>query len=109
PAGIKDDYAGSVDPLKYQLMAPQHAVNNSDELLTIKFRYKENDSAASKMSQVSIKDTPRDFNSTTADFRFASAVAEFGMLLRDSQFKQQSSFEQAIDVAKSAKGEDQEG
>jgi Ca-activated chloride channel family protein len=83
--------------------------NGSDELLTIKFRYKQNGSEASKMSLVTVKDIPKDFRATTADFRFASAVAEFGMLLRDSQFKQQSTFDQAINIAKAAKGEDQEG
>ncbi len=109
PAGIKDDYAGSVDPLKYQKALPAPSGNGSDEMVTIKFRYKQSGSEASKMSLVTVKDTPKEFNATTADFRFASAVAEFGMLLRDSQFKQQSTFDQAISIAKAAKGEDQEG
>jgi Ca-activated chloride channel family protein len=109
PAGIKDDYAGSVDPLKYQKPAPVPAERGSDEMLTIKFRYKQNGSEASKMDLVTVKDIPKDFKATTADFRFASAVAEFGMLLRDSQFKQQSTFDQAISIARAAKGEDQEG
>jgi len=109
PPGVKDDYAGSVDPLKYQKPEPVHPGNGSDEMLTIKFRYKQNDFSASKMSLVTVKDTPKAFNSTTADFRFASAVAEFGMLLRDSQFKQQSTFDQAISIAKASKGDDQEG
>ena len=56
-----------------------------------------------------MKDKPVDFNSTTADFRFAAAVAEFGMLLRDSEFKQKSSFDQAISIAKAAKGKDDDG
>ncbi|HEY2581547.1 MAG TPA: YfbK domain-containing protein, partial [Mucilaginibacter sp.] len=93
PAGIKDDYAGGVDPLKYQKSKPVPVENRSDEMLTIKFRYKRNDSSSSQMSQVTVKDAPKDFNSTSSDFRFASAVAEFGMLLRNSQFKQQSNFE----------------
>ena len=109
PAGIRDDYAGNVDPLKYQKPESVPAGNGSDEMLTIKFRYKQNDSSASKMSLITVKDLPKDFNSTSADFRFASAVAEFGMLLRDSQFKQQSTFSQAINIAKAAKGEDQDG
>jgi Ca-activated chloride channel family protein len=109
PAGIKDDYAGSVDPLKYQRPEPAPKGNESDEMLTIKFRYKQNDSSASKMSLVTVKDSPKEFNSTAADFRFAAAVAEFGMLLRNSQFKQQSTFTQAISIAKAAKGEDEDG
>ena len=41
--------------------------------------------------------------------RFVSAVAEFGMLLRDSEFKQQSSFNNARVLAKDALGKDAEG
>jgi Ca-activated chloride channel family protein len=109
PAGIKDDYAGSVDPLKYQKTEPKPIGNGSDEMLTIKFRYKEKDASASKMESVTVKDKPEELKSTSVDFRFAAAVAEFGMLLRDSQFKHQSSFDQVISMAKNAKGEDQEG
>ncbi|WP_295794640.1 von Willebrand factor type A domain-containing protein [Mucilaginibacter sp.] len=109
PAGIKDDYAGSVDPLKYQKALPVSVDKSSDEMMTIKFRYKDPDSATSKLSQVSIKDSPRALEATTVDFRFAAAVAEFGMLLRGSQFKQQSTYAQAISLAKGAKGNDEEG
>ena len=108
PAGIKDDYGFSVDPLKYQ--ANSSSINNkaSGEMLTIKFRYKEPESDKSKMSQVTLNDTPKELNGTSADFRFAAAVAEFGMLLRDSEFKQKSTFDQAISLAKAAKGNDEE-
>jgi Ca-activated chloride channel family protein len=109
PAGIKDDYAGTVDPLKYQKAEPAPRGNGSDEMMTIKFRYKTTDSSPSKMSLVTVKDTPVSFNSASADLRFAAAVAEFGMLLRDSQFKQQASYEQVISIAKAAKGEDEDG
>jgi Ca-activated chloride channel family protein len=109
PAGVKDDYTGSVDPLKYQRAEPMPAKSGSDEMLTIKFRYKPSDSSPSKMEQVAVKDTPVAFGSSSADFRFAAAVAEFGMLLRDSQFKEQSSFDQAIGIAKNARGQDADG
>ncbi len=109
PAGIKDDYAGSVDPLKYQKALPANADKTSDEMMTIKFRYKDPDSVTSKLSQVSVKDNPKALEATSVDFRFAAAVAEFGMLLRNSQFKQQSSYAQAISLAKGAKGNDEEG
>lgn len=109
PAGIKDDYAGGVDPLKYQKSEPVSAGSASDEMMTIKFRYKLSDSSPSTMEQIAIKDAPIAFNMASADFRFATAVAEFGMLLRDSQYRQQSSFDQAISIARAAKGEDAEG
>jgi Ca-activated chloride channel family protein len=109
PAGIKDDYAGSVDPLKYQKPAAVAANKGSDEMATIKFRYKEPASSVSKMSRVAVNDNPKELKSTSADFRFAAAVAEFGMLLRDSEFKQGSTYAQAISLARAAKGNDEEG
>ncbi|MEZ2338134.1 von Willebrand factor type A domain-containing protein [Mucilaginibacter sp. RCC_168] len=109
PAGVKDDYSGSVDPLKYQKPKPVPYTSSSDEMLTIKFRYKQPASLVSKMSHVEVYDKPVALNSTSTDFRFAAAVAEFGMLLRDSQFKQHSSYDQAIKMARAAKGDDSEG
>jgi Ca-activated chloride channel family protein len=110
PAGIKDDYMVSVDALKYQKNEEKPvATSGSSEMMTIKFRYKEPVSSKSKLSQVAIMDTPKDFNFTTDDFKFASAVAEFGMLLRDSKFKQHSSYKHAIATARAGKGSDAEG
>jgi Ca-activated chloride channel family protein len=106
PAGTKDDeYAGNVDQLKYQKTQPVISDNNN-EMATIKFRYKQKGSLASKMSLVNVKDTPVNLNSASVDFRFAAAVAEFGMLLRNSQFKQESTLGQVIKLAKDAKGDD---
>jgi Ca-activated chloride channel family protein len=110
PAGVADDYSQSVDPLKYQ--KTNHApivTGGSDEMMTIKFRYKQPGGDQSKMSLVTVADKPVDFKTTTNDFRFASAVAEFGMLLSNSQFKQKSNFDQAISIAKGAKGKDDDG
>jgi len=108
PAGIKDDYSASVDPLKYQKPKPVAYSNASDEMMTIKFRYKEPTSLKSKLSQVTVKDEPINIKSTSTDFRFAAAVAEIGMLLRDSKFKQNSAYDQAIKMARAAKGDDTE-
>ena len=47
--------------------------------------------------------------STSTDFRFSAAVAEFGLLLRDSEFKGNSSFEGVISLAQMGRGEDPEG
>ena len=45
----------------------------------------------------------------SVNFRFAAAVAEFGLLLRKSEFKQQASFDQTLELARSAMGKDAEG
>ncbi|MES2376790.1 MAG: von Willebrand factor type A domain-containing protein [Bacteroidota bacterium] len=109
PVGVKDSFSGSVDPLKYQKTDAVAKANNSPELMTIKFRYKQPDSDASKMESAVVNAKPLSPDNTSNDFRFAAAVAEYGMLLRDSQFKQDSKFEQVISMAKKAKGDDDNG
>ena len=107
PVGVKDSFTASVDPLKYQKTTVDDEDNNSAEIMTIKFRYKKPDSERSKKETVVVKDNLA--ANTSDDFRFAAAVAEYGMLLRDSQFKQNSKFDQLINMAKSAKGKDDDG
>jgi len=63
----------------------------------------------SKMSQVIVMDKPVAFNKLSDDYRFAAAVAEVGMLLRNSEFKAKASFEQAVKIAKAARGNDEDG
>jgi Ca-activated chloride channel family protein len=109
PIGVKDRFSNSVDPLKYQKQGKVASINPSGEMLTIKFRYKEPNSSISKLSQAIVTDQPMNFNRTSSDFRFATAVAEIGMLLRESDFKQASEFSQAIEIARVSKGEDREG
>ncbi len=110
PAGVKDRFTNSVDPLKYQKNKPATAAGNSSaEMLTIKFRYKEPDGNTSKMSQVTVMDKPVELSSASTDMRFAAAVAEIGMLLRDSEFKQGARYDDAIKLARSGKGTDHEG
>ncbi len=109
PVGVKDNFTASVDPLKYQKPAEDKITNTSSEIMTIKFRYKEPDSDVSKLEAVTVDDKPLNADKTSDDFRFAAAVAEYGMLLRDSQFKQNSKFDQLINMAKSAKGKDDDG
>lgn len=109
PVGVKDDLVGSVDPLKYQKPVENKAINNSPELMTIKFRYKNPESDRSKMEQVTVSGNPLKVDKASDDFKFAAAVAEFGLLLRDSQYKQNASYEQVVALAKGAKGKDDEG
>jgi len=111
PTGVADDYSNGVDPLKYQSNSPASVPTGhyANEMMTVKFRYKQPGSDQSKLSVAVVMNKPASFNSTSADFRFAAAVAEFGMLLRNSQFKQNSSYDQAISIAQNAKGSDDDG
>lgn len=109
PLGINSSFSGSVDPLKYQKEEITASINPTTEIATIKFRYKEPESSKSRMQQVVLEDKPLLLNNTSEDFRFSSAVAELGMLLRNSEFKQNSNFDDLIKRAKAAKGKDDDG
>lgn len=110
PVGVKDDaFAESVDPLKYQKEPKADVKNGSSELMTVKFRYKQPDADVSKMESVVVNDAHTELNNASEDMRFAAAVAEYGLLLRNSQFQQNATFQQVISLAKGAKGRDEQG
>ena len=110
PVGVTDGYPGDVDPLKYQPAKARPEVGNSYEVATVKFRYKDPDGDKSRLQQAVVVDRPQVLlANASADFRFASAVAELGMLLRNSEYKQQASYSALIARAKAAKGGDDEG
>lgn len=108
PVGIKSEFAPSIDPLKYQSQEKKAVSNSSNELLTIKLRYKNPDGNSSKLLQKEVVDLGYNVP-TSANFKFSAAVASFGMLLRQSDYKQNSSFKQVIDLAAAGLGEDKEG
>lgn len=108
PVGVKDEFIKSVDLLKYQ-SNDRKIVNNSGEIMTIKLRYKKPDEEISKLITHTVIDEHIAISNTSDNFRFSAAVAEFGMLLRNSEYKQQGSYNQVINLAKSAKGTDEEG
>jgi Ca-activated chloride channel family protein len=109
PVGVKSDFIEKVDPLKYQDVAKQKAANNSPELMTIKFRYKDPAGEKSKLTEHPVIDGHTALSNASGNFRFAAAVAQFGMLLTHSEFMQQSSYNNVLALANSAIGNDQEG
>jgi len=109
PVGVKNEFAESVDKLKYQQPNQAPANAGSNELMTVKFRYKKPDGDVSKLIEHPVEENPFLLDAASANFRFAAAVAEFGMLLRNSEFKQSSSYNNAWLMAKEALGKDEEG
>ncbi|MCF6331885.1 MAG: VWA domain-containing protein [Draconibacterium sp.] len=105
PVGVEET-APTVDPLKYQKSQPVTG-KTSKELLTIKLRYKEPAGNKSELLERVVR------NSLTAktsnNFRFSAAVAEFGMLLRGSEFMGNTSIDSILELARKAKGIDEEG
>ena len=101
PAGKPVD-AGSVEPLKYQQRKPPVAdPTDSNELLTLKIRYKQPDADTSTKLEFPITDDGQSFAQATADFKFASAVASFGMLLRASEHRGNTSYAAVHEIAAS--------
>ncbi|MBC7654396.1 MAG: DUF3520 domain-containing protein, partial [Oligoflexus sp.] len=106
PIGVKDEFTKKSIDLKYQ--KPDNN-NNLKELLTVKIRYKNPDENKSKELSVSLIDDNQKLENSPIDFKFVAAVAEFGLLIRDSEFKQNANFDHAITLAKSGKGKDDNG
>lgn len=103
----QSQYLKAVDPLKYQRTQP--VTSTSDEWLTLKIRYKRPDSEQSQLLTQGVSLTPKSFDSASENFRFASAVAEFGLLLRDSEYLGEARFNHVVNTAKAALGRDEEG
>ena len=82
---------------------------SSEELLTVKLRYKEPDGAESTPVEVPVLDSGLDFADASDDFKFDSAVAAFGMLLRDSDHAGTATFGAALELAQSGIGDDPGG
>lgn len=108
PTGISTDLVRKSPTLKYQSSSTN--VNNSDELCTIKFRYKRPASEQSvEIVQPQLANRVVAFEQASENTRFASAVALTGMLLRHSNFKGKGSYDMAKQLATQAKGNDTEG
>ncbi|MGG7663628.1 YfbK domain-containing protein [Dyadobacter sp. BHUBP1] len=108
PKGTHSSYIGTTDALKYQ-QNNADAAGNSNEMMTVKVRYKKPDSDKSVLFDLPIKATSVAFEKCSENLRFASAVAEFGLLLRGSEYKGKATYTDVIQCARGAFGKDEEG
>jgi len=108
PADSKEELA-QVDSLKYQSLMNQNEDTFSDEILTVKFRYKKPKETESVLLSTILYNKEVAFVESSNNCQFAASVAAFGMLLRKSKYKGDNSYESVIKMAKNAKGEDDEG
>jgi len=95
--------------LKYQTARLNALADQGDELATVKFRYKKPKEKTSILLREIIPYTDHHPSEMSNDFKFSAAVAEFGMLLRDSDYKGNTTFESMINLATEGKGVDEEG
>jgi Ca-activated chloride channel family protein len=99
----------SVDPLKYQTPPQPAAPAQSDELLHVKVRYKAPEGDTSQLIETPVRDGGLTYPQASPDFKFAAAVAGFGMVLRDSPYKGSANLEAVIELAEAGKGRDPGG
>ena len=109
PLGPESEFLATVDDLKYQKAELEKFSSKTDELLHVKFRYKAPDGNKSKLLQKPVINNDLAFDATSANFRWSAAVASFGMLLRDSKYKGDTSYDQVENWANAAKGKDEHG
>jgi len=98
-----------VDALKYQALRGLTAAANSEELMTLKVRYKQPSAERSALRTFSVVDAGHSLAQSSADFRWAAAVAGFGMLLRGSEQRGDASLELVEQLARSAVQQDPSG
>lgn len=110
PAGQTVEESGSVDPLIYQ-QEPLEPTGRamSGELMTVKVRYKQPDGATSKLLSVPVVDQKTPLDQASRNFKFSAAVASFGMLLRQSKYRGDATYDQVLAMANTAVGADLQG
>ena len=108
--------SAGAEPLKYQPPQPKPAAEaalvggeTSRELLTVKLRWKKPEGDASTLAEVPLVDRGGAFEQASADLRFAGAVAAFGMVLRNSEYKGEATLPLVAKIAAGALGPDRGG
>ncbi|MGD0583323.1 MAG: von Willebrand factor type A domain-containing protein [Bacteroidales bacterium] len=108
PAG-SDEAHPVVDPLRYQKPEVSTVKASDNEYLNIKIRYKKPDGVTSMLLEKPYTGGVKEFRYASDNLKFAASVSEFGMLLRNSEFKGNATLESAIDLASGARGVDEDG
>jgi Ca-activated chloride channel family protein len=91
-----DAEKNSSDPLRYQKDRKLADKAFSGEIATVKLRYKQPDGDTSKLLVYTVKDNGCPFSDSSCDLKFASSVAAFGMILRESEFKGNTTIDSII-------------
>jgi Ca-activated chloride channel family protein len=102
------------EPLRYQPPAVTAAAQprngrGANEMLDLRIRYKEPEGTESKLIEVPLVDRGASFANASSDFRFAAAVAGFGLVLRDSVYKGSATLDWVVATAQNSRGVDKNG
>ena len=103
-----DEFVDSYE-LKYQESRIKENAYYSNEVLTVRIRYKDPDGDESREFSQVLSSDPVKLNLSSDNLRFSAAVAQFAMILRNSEFKGTSNFDSVMELASSSKGKDRFG
>lgn len=109
PVGVESEFLKTIPDLKYQKPLEVKKITESDEVATIKMRYKKPDGNKSIELEKVVEDEQKSMEEASDNLKFSSAVAMFGMLLKDSEFKGNATYNEVITLADNARGYDKEG
>ncbi|MBE9117427.1 VWA domain-containing protein [Lusitaniella coriacea LEGE 07157] len=103
-------------PLDVELLADPSSTDSNPEtpiednaLVQVNLRYKDPKGSDSKLLSSPVADAGANLENASENFKFAAAVASFGMVLRDSPYKGNASLEQALSLAQASEGVDLDG
>ncbi|MGD2182361.1 vWA domain-containing protein [Lusitaniella coriacea] len=103
-------------PLDVELLADPSSTDSNPEtpiednaLVQVNLRYKDPKGSDSKLLSSPVADAGANLENASENFKFAAAVAGFGMVLRDSPYKGNASLEQALSLAQASQGVDLDG
>jgi Ca-activated chloride channel family protein len=108
PAGLEGEIP-QAEPSKYRKAGEPTGAAESDEVLTLMLRYKAPTADTSEEISFPVTDPQKSLDDASGDFKFAAAVAGFGMLLRDSQHKGAANYDLVVELAQAGKGDDPSG
>lgn len=108
PVGV--ELKGKIDSLKYQTQTQEvKPIAFSDEVATLKLRYKLPEAEVSSLMTQTIKVSDRKKEMQSDNLKWSASMAQFGMLLRNSEYKGNTTYESTISLAQTAVGSDSEG
>lgn len=108
PAGVENEF-NKIDELRYQKPKIEPGKSYTNELMTVKLRYKKPDEDVSKLIVHRLTDSNTALAKTSDNFRWSASVAAFGMLLRESEYVRNYSYDEVVQLAQHARGKDEEG
>jgi Ca-activated chloride channel family protein len=104
---LVDSKSKYVDPLRYS-RPPGADTHHKDEIALLRLRYKQPDSNTSKLIERAVKtaDIVNTLEKTSDRFRFSASVAGFGQLLRGGRYTSNYQYDDVLELARSARGQD---